>query len=398
MANSTVAQKSLRDFAFALRYSMMCLAADCFCSSEAKRKVELAFALKRIGLALRGIVQRLEEYWHPDMLNKDVEAFDLHEGEAPSVCSYERKPVSARVKELDCFASFLIGRLPRNLLHEYDKAILERARRDVLSAAADNFQEVEICKADFFMVNKISELRNTNFHSIIPERPVRPMGWERLDQRINWGRSAEETILKESNFQAFLEYVYADVEITAVDICCHSLLQGGSLPHEFCCDISRQIGDEARHAESIANMIRKLGGDETKSRYVDIVADRYYLGDSLLEKLAIQHLVQEGNAVEVNSLFISDLRSVGYHEIADEFEVITRDEALHVKIGNRWVLHLLAAAGADGGAYTRLLRDVGEKISLSPYGKGSWDSNVRRSVDFPEAFIQSAPKEPAKSA
>lgn len=372
--NARLALNTLRG---ALRRVIECCALRLYESAAIEDKVKLAAYMEAASLELRVVAGRLHEYWPPNneqtisgVLARVDEAF------SGKIVDYVLVDVSAVII---CFCGQYADELDSQL-HGLDQLIFRRIASGFSTHAQVCIHEVEFQK----QWQRIPPVR------IPSELPAKPEGWRHdKDVKRFWGSNLSELLSSKDNIRSFLEFVYADIEVCAMEVCAHSILSGAEMPVEFVCDLARQIGDEARHAVAIREMYEHVGGDAGSPVYSGIVLSRYFSGESLQERLTIQHVIQESNSVEVNEHLVFALRSTEFAAWASEFETINRDEALHARIGNRWVRHILSQTDHDVDAgYCALVSRASERVKLPAYGKGAWSDTIRRSLDFPEVFIR----------
>ena len=200
--------------------------------------------------------------------------------------------------------------------------------------------------------------------------------------------SNQELVSNPDTYVSFLYYVLVDVEISAMEICAHMILSNKSMPIEFTLDITKQIWDEARHAQFIYELFLKTGGRIRDHSYTNTVIDRYLHSETLLEALIIQQILQEGNAVEVNLSLIEELLSLKRLSEANAFYNINNDEAYHVTIGNKWINYLVMADEIQEEELLQIMLAAADKIDIPLFGKGGWNSEIRELVGFPSWFIE----------
>ncbi|HEX3148085.1 MAG TPA: DUF455 family protein, partial [Gemmataceae bacterium] len=115
---------------------------------------------------------------------------------------------------------------------------------------------------------------------------------------------------------------------------------------------------------------------------------RYFLGETLAERLALQQVIQEGNSVEGNMVFIAAFREVGDHETAEILEYINADETVHARFGNKWLLWLVDNSHAE---YENTLNRVMANSGLKIPGKAPVNKYTRALSAFPMWFIEGLP-------
>ncbi|RSZ58868.1 DUF455 family protein [Massilia atriviolacea] len=220
-----------------------------------------------------------------------------------------------------------------------------------------------------------------------PRQPAR-------DARLHWSAdkpfrfSEGRSIIDEApNYRGFLFYVLIDVEISAMEICAYMILNNRAMPPAFFTDMARQIWDEARHAAYIRSTYQALGGVIGAHPYTNTVLDRFLAADDLLDGLIVQQLLQEANAVETNLTLAAALNAAGRHEEANSFLIINNDEALHARMGNRWVRYLAQAGDLSNDFVFSRMIHMSKKVSLPVFGTGGWTDTIRTEIGFPDWFM-----------
>lgn len=191
-------------------------------------------------------------------------------------------------------------------------------------------------------------------------------------------------IAGETNYLGFLFYVLVDVEISAMEVCSYMALKYREMPDEFVFDMARQVWDEARHAAYIFDIYTELGGELTTFPYTNTVIDRFNAASDLLDGLIVQQLLQESNAVENNIALAQDLAQAGRAEEALSFLVINNDEALHARIGFKWIAYLAEENSWPSDYLFARTMAMSRKVGLPLFGMGTWSDIIRQAIDTPE--------------
>lgn len=192
----------------------------------------------------------------------------------------------------------------------------------------------------------------------------------------------------DANYLGFLFYVLVDVEISAMEICAYMLLDNPDMPDAFMGDMGRQIWDEARHASYIQSLYLERGGIIGAFPYTNTVLERFMSADNLLDGLIVQQLLQEANAVETNLNLATHLQRAAREEETLSFLVINNDEALHARIGNRWLHYLAQRDGlSEEHVFAQMLR-LSKKVGLPVFGTGGWRDTLRSDIGFPTWLIE----------
>jgi uncharacterized ferritin-like protein (DUF455 family) len=199
-------------------------------------------------------------------------------------------------------------------------------------------------------------------------------------------RPIEAMVVNPECMRRFCHFVYLDIEVQAMEVCALNIILFREMPLRFKLEMARQIWDEGRHAILLRQLLEKYGGREGDYAYGRAVWNRYFLGENLAERLTIQQIVQEGNSVEGNAVFIQQLREAGETEAAEILEYVNADESVHARIGNEWLLHLVEHS--RGGYETNIQRAIG-KIGVNIPGKAPINRRTRALSAFPMWFIGS---------
>jgi uncharacterized ferritin-like protein (DUF455 family) len=191
-------------------------------------------------------------------------------------------------------------------------------------------------------------------------------------------------IAEETNFLGFLFYVLVDVEISAMEVCSYMALKYREMPDEFVFDMARQVWDEARHASYIFDIYTERGGELTTFPYTNTVIDRFNAASNLLDGLIVQQLLQEANAVENNIALAQDLAQAGRKDEALSFLVINNDEALHARIGFKWIAYLAEKNSLPPDYLFASTMAMCRKVGLPLFGMGTWSDIIREAIGTPE--------------
>ncbi|MBD2041427.1 ferritin-like domain-containing protein [Microcoleus sp. FACHB-672] len=175
----------------------------------------------------------------------------------------------------------------------------------------------------------------------IPSFPRRSPHLQFSETSIVIHQSYADLMTDNEKLRRFSHYVYVDVEIAAMEVCAKNLVAYRWMPLDFKLDMARQIWDEARHAIIMRRLLESIGGKEGDYTYSAKVWKKCEKGSNLAERLAIQQVFQEGNALESNFLLTEAFSTSSHHEMTYYMDCINADEAVHVRIGNLWMQYLL---------------------------------------------------------
>jgi uncharacterized ferritin-like protein (DUF455 family) len=223
----------------------------------------------------------------------------------------------------------------------------------------------------------------------LPPRPARPAG-SIHDPSIAKlpSRSLEES-MKPEGLIAFFKHMYMEVEIAAIEVCSRNIIDHRDMPLAFKVDMTKQIWDEARHAELAVALVKHYGEDMDYDhmRYSGMVWDRHALGVDLAERLAIEQCIQEGSSCDRAAAMTPMLRKFGHPEAADAFDWINSDEVQHAAIGNRWLMWL---CDNSRERYEAVLAVTNEKIKF-PLPRPN--RVMRTHAGFPSWYVDGLEKE-----
>ena len=213
------------------------------------------------------------------------------------------------------------------------------------------------------------------------DSPARDPALSRSCTPIIAGMTVEDRLESARGMSKLFYFMYADVEIPAVEICARNIVAYRDMPLAFKLDMARQAWDEARHAVVAGVLASKHGAPEGFYPYTSLVWDRYAAGRDLCEQLAIEQVVQEGNSLDKVIETTREMREFGWWEEADAMDWIIADEILHVSIGNRW-LRYLCQGSRD--RYAAAVARADEVVRVPP---GPVNETVRRQAGFEDWYL-----------
>jgi uncharacterized ferritin-like protein (DUF455 family) len=181
-----------------------------------------------------------------------------------------------------------------------------------------------------------------------------------------------------ANFLMFLHSTAFNVEICATEVCAALIAEHPEAPWGFKLDLARQIYDEVRHAESLLGRLGELGGRLGQFPIDLRVWRSFRVGETLVEKLIVQHRIGEGGGLDGGALVVRQRRHEGDERTARLFEYINADEINHVKAGNLWASTLLGAQADQLGVLEARLRAKLEALGLARPALPTWVEGRRR--------------------
>ncbi|MDR6935333.1 DUF455 family protein [Luteibacter sp. 3190] len=220
---------------------------------------------------------------------------------------------------------------------------------------------------------------------ILLDFPARPGSWKFSDAMVFSHRSNADLVARGEHLRRWLHEVGINVEIDAMELCGRNIAEYRDMPLDFKLDMARQTWDETRHAMMMRSVLRDLGGDFGDYTFNGKVWRRYMLGDDLAERLAIEQVFQEGNALEANIPFCESLCAIGAWDLAEIIDYIDADELQHARSGNKWLTFL-----CDGSErrYVEILQRCAHKLGIPLKPRAPLLDDVRRMVGYPDEFIR----------
>lgn len=218
----------------------------------------------------------------------------------------------------------------------------------------------------------------------IPDFPGRPPSLQFDSKAIVNHKSYADLMSDADKLKRFSHYVYMDVEIAAMEVCAKNIAAYRHMPLDFKLDMARQIWDEARHAITMRNLLEELGGQEGDYTYSAKVWRKCEKGRDLAERLAIEQVFQEGNALESNFLLTESFKLADSPQMAIRMDFINSDEAIHVKIGNFWMNYLL---GNNYEAYQSTMEKAAALMNVTLSSNVAVERSARKISGFPDEFV-----------
>eukprot|EP01130_Rhizamoeba_saxonica_P014425 TRINITY_DN6301_c0_g1_i1.p1 TRINITY_DN6301_c0_g1~~TRINITY_DN6301_c0_g1_i1.p1 ORF type:complete len:279 (-),score=50.72 TRINITY_DN6301_c0_g1_i1:851-1687(-) len=202
---------------------------------------------------------------------------------------------------------------------------------------------------------KIAKLwRDGRIHNIFPGTPVpppthpgRPDHIEILEPHLMPKRGRGGTL---ANRIAMI-HALVHIESVAIDLSWDIIarFQNENFPREFYDDWVKVAEDEAKHYAMLSTRIKEMG-----SHYGALPAhdglweSAIRTADSILARLAIEHMVHEARGLDVTPKTIARLRSGGDKKSADLLEKsILPDEITHVAAGIKWFTYICERESLD---------------------------------------------------
>jgi uncharacterized ferritin-like protein (DUF455 family) len=166
-----------------------------------------------------------------------------------------------------------------------------------------------------------------------------------------------------------------------MEVCATAIVRFREMPVDFKLDMARQTWDEARHARACLVRSEELGALAVGHRYPLKVWDRWMPGRDVPERLCIEQLVQEGNALDSVHALAASFAAVGDDRSANLLRFFGRDEELHTAIGNKWVG--LAVDNGSVMSYVDQVQLAAERIGMTVPGHAPVAGQARRYLGVP---------------
>lgn len=233
-----------------------------------------------------------------------------------------------------------------------------------------------------------TRLSKTSSKEKIPtllSKPRRPQNL-RLEREHVLNISEQRIFGTQEGIARLLHFLLAEIEIPAAEVCARNIAQyGREMPIAFSVDMARQCYDEARHAL----MVKEIGGFYGVRLgdygYTNLVWKGYCKGRNLAEKLAIQQVIGEGNALDLTVEHLNKLKNSGHQKACTMYEFLIADETVHCLFGNRWLMHL---SHQDRDGYEKIIDDALGRINGRLPGLSPVSVNERKAACYPDWFIQ----------
>jgi uncharacterized ferritin-like protein (DUF455 family) len=210
--------------------------------------------------------------------------------------------------------------------------------------------------------------------------PVRPPNWVISSEPFTTHKSAADVLEMGEHTRRWLHRIATDVEIDAMELCCRNIVDFRAMPLDFKVDMARQVWDETRHALMLRRFLRRLGAELGDYPYSAAVWSKYMLGETLAERLAIEQVIQEGDAIEANIAFAELLVQAGHVDLAEVIDFANADEACHAYFGNKWLRYL---TNDDADEYWSVLNGACAKLRRQLKPTESMHIEIRRLTGFP---------------
>lgn len=220
---------------------------------------------------------------------------------------------------------------------------------------------------------------------ILVDRPSRPATWTFSETQILSHKTYEDLMYRGEHMKRWLHQVGVDVEINATEVCARNIAEFREMPLDFKLDMARQVWDETRHALMMRALLNEMGSDFGDYTYSDKVWLKYIAGDGLAEKLAIEQVFQEGNALEANIPFCESLSKAGVDDFAEILDYVDADELRHAYFGNKWLRHL--CDGSDD-RYLQVMMAAAAKIGAPLKPRAPLHAQLRKMAHYPDDFIE----------
>ncbi|WP_080311443.1 DUF455 family protein [Burkholderia pseudomallei] len=121
--------------------------------------------------------------------------------------------------------------------------------------------------------------------------------------------------------------------------------------------------DESRHASLLSGQIDRLGFELGCVPVTLGTWHLYVACDSIVEKIAAQHVLQEAIGLDVSAHNVARMRLAGDNECAEIFTRITADEQTHLALGLKWLNKL---GGTKANKILKKVTKISDEIAFPP--------------------------------
>ncbi|MDG2520820.1 DUF455 family protein [Caulobacter segnis] len=338
-------------------------------SAELKDKISAGIFVGKLGYVASLAYKRMEELRFGQLLIEssaaealDRIARDLHPTEAISAIQSLVTSISARNASRD--------------------EIIDQPSQMVYEIGATTFHiRSSPDQAPAFEADKTTPYTGNELIAAVPVFPARPRGMAiRTDRPINFDARMKTV----EGRCSIIHDICIDVEICASEVCAMTVLLYRKAPLLLKLDMARQVWDEARHAELALERFEQLGGESSKQTYTFGVIQRWRMGGELSERLAVQQVLSEGNALDGVTSLAAAFAAAGDHETSRMFEFFTADEEAHVRFGNRWIRQL---ARSEAG-YNEIIQRMSRRLGIPIPGFPTVNVPSRRNAGFTDHQIE----------
>ncbi len=193
---------------------------------------------------------------------------------------------------------------------------------------------------------------HVNVESIpCPGRPLRP-------DLVHQQKVPRRQLGSEEGRAAFIHAI-CHIEFNAINLALDAVYRFRDMPDEYYRDWLLVAKEEAEHFQLLNKRLHELGyqyGDFAAHNGLWDMACR--TEHDSLHRMALVPRVLEARGLDVTPGIIKRLAQVGDTKTVEILELILREEIGHVKIGNRWYMHLCHQRGVEPvSTFRELIRE-----------------------------------------
>jgi uncharacterized ferritin-like protein (DUF455 family) len=238
------------------------------------------------------------------------------------------------------------------------------------------FEKIELTVLDNF---------NPLYVSVFEELPLYPGRPGNIQCGPDGLRGVEVSLYSNSDVSRFIHFVAINIEVCAMEVCAYNILKYRDMPQQFRADMAQQIWDEARHfivfKEYLSENHNVNIGDFP---YQFDVWEKHQLGSNLVEQLAIEQVLQEGDAIANNLRLMQGLNKTGMHsQLVELLRFVNADEGMHTRNGNKWMRYLCQNQDLS---YLVVLEMAATKIGKSMPQRSHLNPKVIDFLGFPAEY------------
>lgn len=365
-------------------YYVALRAMECHCAwlprlSESHRKIATGQRIGRLGIAIERLAPRLLDLAGHD---RPAGVRSVESRIAVLATAITESDIVAAQHELDRLLRGALEALLEVPVTGYRQVIDEPSR----IVAREVLRLLEGLATPGTSVDVDEETVLYSSSAFIPSLPARPAREAGVNERTARGPGLRQLLLSARGRAQILHDICMNIELTAMEVCAANIVMYRDTPVAFWTDMARQVWDEARHAQGCLARCDELGGVSVGRFYSLALWERWSRGETLVQRLCIEQVVQEGNALDSVVNLAKAFRDVGDVESADMLDFFANDEERHTRMGNRWVMHFL---DNDPTAYAEAVAHAAELIETGIPGAAPVAREARLRGGFPPSFVTS---------
>jgi len=186
---------------------------------------------------------------------------------------------------------------------------------------------------------KKRDIKNIGNCTLVPDHPARPENVKVLAPHLIPKRG------KAGSMESRISMIHAlvNIESWAIDLSWDIIARytHENMPESFYDDWVKVATDEAKHYRMLNKRLRDLGSFYgALPTHEGLWSDATHTSKSLLARLAIEHIVQEGRGLDATPKTIARFETANDRESVTLLNIILTDEITHVTAGMKWFTFL----------------------------------------------------------